>query len=338
MDEILVSIDCITYNHEKYIADAIESFLMQKTNFKYEILVHDDASTDRTADIIKEYEKKYPDIIKPILQKENQHSRGIKRIAYVFNHNRAIGKYIAMCEGDDYWTDPYKLQKQIDYMESHPQCGMCFHAAEIVSVGAGKVGVIKPYDNNCISPTEDIILGGGGFIATNSIMYRKEILDNVPGFFLDAPLADYPLQILSSTRNYAYYISDFMSVYRAGVEGSWTSNTWANGLKSGKNTEEKVINLRKSLIEMLKEFDGYSSGRYYNTINKRILAYEFEILKVEKKIKQLKMPKYRPMYDSLSKIEKVKLNIKCYFPGIYRMCKILRFIIRQNYNILSEKA
>lgn len=104
-EKVMVSINCITYNQEEYIAKAIDSFLMQKTDFKYEILIHDDASTDNTANIIREYQEKYPDIIKPIYQKENQYSQGIKRVDYKFNYSRANGKYIAICEGDDYWTD-----------------------------------------------------------------------------------------------------------------------------------------------------------------------------------------------------------------------------------------
>ena len=98
--EIMASICCITYNHENYIADAIESFLMQKTNFNYEIIIYDDASTDKTADIIREYETKYPGLIKPIYQTENQYSKGVKTIN--FSLQRAEGKYIAVCEGDDY--------------------------------------------------------------------------------------------------------------------------------------------------------------------------------------------------------------------------------------------
>ncbi len=111
MEELIVSISCKTYNHEDYIADAIDGFLQQKTNFKYEILIHDDASTDRTADIIRAYEKKYPDLIKPIYQTVNQYS--IEGVSVTqLNLSRAKGKYIAECEGDDYWIDPYKLQKQ----------------------------------------------------------------------------------------------------------------------------------------------------------------------------------------------------------------------------------
>lgn len=119
----LVSINCITYNHCKYIRDAIEGFLMQRTNFPVEILIHDDASTDGTAEIIREYEKQYPNIIRPLYEEENQWVKG-RRGSMVFNFPRALGKYIAFCEGDDYWTDPYKLQKQVDFLESHPDYGL----------------------------------------------------------------------------------------------------------------------------------------------------------------------------------------------------------------------
>lgn len=125
-DNIIVSVSCITYNHAKYIRQCLDGILMQKTDFRYEILIHDDASTDGTDDIIREYETKYPDIIKPIYETENQYSKGI-RISATYNYPRAKGKYIALCEGDDYWTAPYKLQKQVDYMESHSEYAMCFH-------------------------------------------------------------------------------------------------------------------------------------------------------------------------------------------------------------------
>jgi glycosyltransferase involved in cell wall biosynthesis len=120
----VVSISCITYNHAPYISQCLDGFLMQKTDFPIEVLIHDDASTDGTADIIREYEKKYPEIIKPIYQTENQYSKGI-RISMTYNYLRANGKYIAFCEGDDYWIDPYKLQKQVDFLEKNPEYGMC---------------------------------------------------------------------------------------------------------------------------------------------------------------------------------------------------------------------
>lgn len=128
----LVSIRCVTYNHEKYIRDALEGFVMQKTNFKFEAIIHDDASTDKTAAIIREYAEKYPDIIKPIFETENQYSKKDGTLARIMNEaTHPNAKYIALCEGDDYWTDPYKLQKQVDFMESHPNFSMCFHKVNI---------------------------------------------------------------------------------------------------------------------------------------------------------------------------------------------------------------
>ncbi|MGO3184216.1 MAG: glycosyltransferase family 2 protein [Aequorivita sp.] len=133
----IVSIQCITYNHENYIREAIEGFLMQKTNFPVEILIHDDASTDNTANIIREYEVQYPQIIKPIFQAENLHSKKRGAITRIQNE-RSNGKYIAMCEGDDYWTDPLKLQKQIDFLESHPDYTLTVSGFKSIKEGESK--------------------------------------------------------------------------------------------------------------------------------------------------------------------------------------------------------
>ena len=120
----LVSILCQAYNHESFIRQCLDGFLMQKTDFSFEILVHDDASTDQTANIIQEYEKNYNNIINPIYQIENQYSQK-KRVFLNIQLPRAKGKYIALCEGDDYWTDPYKLQKQVNFLENNPAYVLC---------------------------------------------------------------------------------------------------------------------------------------------------------------------------------------------------------------------
>ena len=114
--DVMVSICCITYNHAPFIRQCLDGFIMQKTDFAFEVLIHDDASTDGTEEIIREYEARYPEIIKPLYEVENQWIKG-RRGSKVFNFPRAQGKYIALCEGDDYWTDPFKLQKQVDFGE-----------------------------------------------------------------------------------------------------------------------------------------------------------------------------------------------------------------------------
>lgn len=126
MDEIMVSVICLAYNHEKYIRRSLDSMLQQETNFKYEIIIHDDCSTDTTRQIIQEYHDKYPEQIKVILQAENQYQKGMP-IVEKFMLPLARGKYIAFCECDDYWTDSHKLQLQYDYMESHSNCSLCCH-------------------------------------------------------------------------------------------------------------------------------------------------------------------------------------------------------------------
>lgn len=221
----LVSICCITYNHENYIRDAIDGFLMQKTDFPFEIIIHDDASTDTTADIIREYEKKYPDVIKPIYQTENQHSKG-KR-ATLFTFKAARGKYIALCEGDDYWIDPLKLQKQITEMEKRPECYISFHPAIWRRVNGSRDG--RPLglhsDKTTTFSTEEVILGGGEFMHTGSIVLNRSTIPRITSFFdiaKDAPVGDYYVQILGAEHGGALYLSDVMSVYRSGIPGSWS--------------------------------------------------------------------------------------------------------------------
>ena len=127
-NDVEVSVICNAFNHGRYIRDALNGFVMQKTDFKFEVLVHDDASTDNTADIIREFEEKYPDIIKPIYQTENQYSKGVD-IPKTFLHPLVRGRYVALCEGDDYWTDPHKLEKQVAVLEAHPEADICAHRA-----------------------------------------------------------------------------------------------------------------------------------------------------------------------------------------------------------------
>lgn len=139
--KVMVAIRCITYNHEPYIRDALEGFVMQKTNFPFVAIVHDDASTDGTAAIIKEYAEKYPDIIKPIYETENQYSKRDGSLLRIMNEAcEATGaKYIATCEGDDYWTDPLKLQKQVDILNQNPEVGMVYTDFEFLDQVTDKI-------------------------------------------------------------------------------------------------------------------------------------------------------------------------------------------------------
>ena len=148
MNTPLVSICCITYNHAQFIRKCLDGFLMQQTDFPIEILIHDDCSTDGTTEIIREYEAKYPELIFPLYEEENQYQHGKAAEIDFYNYRRARGKYIAYCEGDDYWTDPLKLQKQVDFMETNPEYSVCFHDCQKYDVRTGAFSETKFFISN----------------------------------------------------------------------------------------------------------------------------------------------------------------------------------------------
>lgn len=216
-NQIIVSISCITYNHAPYIRQCLDGFLMQQTNFAYEVLIHDDASTDGTTEIIKEYEAKYPDIIKPIYEDENQWVKG-RRGSAVFNFPRAKGKYIAMCEGDDYWTDSLKLQKQVDFLETHDECSFCAHNFDLYNQDTECLERVRRQARDFTM--EDLVTGDLP-IQTATILGRKESIDldfclRLP-FAMDATLF---YQMLKCGK--CRIFEDIMSVYRVHSSGIWS--------------------------------------------------------------------------------------------------------------------
>lgn len=173
--DIKVTIRCITYNQKDYIRQCLDGFVMQRTNFRFEAIVHDDASTDGTAEIVREYAEKYPDIIKPIFETENQYSKHDGSLGRIMNANTR-GKYVAICEGDDYWTDPLKLQKQADFLDANPQCSLTYHACKNVFSTPCKVNILY---GECVKESySDIDILTIYPFQTATVMYRKDILDS----------------------------------------------------------------------------------------------------------------------------------------------------------------
>lgn len=326
----MVSINCITYNHENYIKESLDSMIMQKTNFKYEILIHDDASTDKTADIIKEYQNKYPDVIKPILQKENQQSQGVKKVSYKYNHTRAKGKYVAMCEGDDYWTDENKLQKQVDYLEANPECTFCFHNAIVVDqVKNKKTRSVIPWlpENRKFFEAKNRNYTSGelqllGFIPTASFMFPKYVLDNPPKWFFDAPVGDNAIKLLASSKGYAYYIDDLMCIYRFNVPNSATTK-W----KEGNN--EASIKRCERFIQMLDAFNEYSDYSYDTDIQLSKLTWKTQIMKLTNNNEDLRANEYKEYFKLLPRNHRMKLYLFTYFPLGFKTIKSIRDTIRK---------
>lgn len=261
-DRIIVSISCITFNHSDYIRDTLEGFLKQVCNFKFEVLIHDDASTDGTSDIILEYSKNYPEIFKPIIQKENQYSQGVRGMSRKYNYPRAKGRYIALCEGDDCWIDEFKLQKQIDVMSKEKSIALCFHNAKVeYTQNINKVHLFNSSRKEGVVDFEDIL--NKWIIPTASIVIRKDVIDNYPEWANKVYSGDFTLSLIALSKGDVYYLNEVMSIYRINYKGDSVS-----AMLRKKN----VGFVEDEHIKLLEYFDCETKGIYGNQINKRINA------------------------------------------------------------------
>ena len=218
----VVSVCCITYNHEPYIEDALEGFLIQETDFPFEIIIHDDASIDRTADIIREYASAYPQIIKIILQTENQYLINV-HLPFKNTWDNAKGVYIALCEGDDYWIAPEKLQMQRDKLEQNPEFNFTCTKVKTYNVDSDIWEESGLWHEN-ILPLSKIIYSSG-CISTPTIFVKSETVKNMPDFFFElAMVGDYFIQVIGGSPKGALYIDKPTSVYRKNSSSSVSNN------------------------------------------------------------------------------------------------------------------
>jgi glycosyltransferase involved in cell wall biosynthesis len=216
--QILVSVHMVTFNHVKYIKEAIEGVLMQQTNFNIELIIGDDFSTDGTREICQEYYAKYPDKIKLLLHDRNLGGGGKFNSMAVLS--ACQGKYIALCEGDDYWTYPYKLQKQVDFLESNPDFTICHHNVKILE----QSGAFIPYYNQFPLDVSSLNeLSKTNYIATLSVVFRNPNC-SLPDFFKLSPVGDYMLYfILLQPGGKIKYFEESMGIYRRSSTGIWSS-------------------------------------------------------------------------------------------------------------------
>ena len=312
-DECLVSVFCTAYNHEAFLRDALDGFVNQRTRFGFEVLVNDDVSTDSTRDIIREYAEKYPDIIRPFYQEKNLYSQKIDVYRTVFFPN-ARGKYVAYCEGDDYWTDPTKLQRQVDWLEAHPECSACVHNTVLKYCGDGHIEpLLDRYEGSV--DFSNIVPGMPGAYHTSSLVARKDILDQATDFYEVAckyDFGDYPEALWLRLNGTIHFLDRFMSVYRINSNAS----AWSTGVDGQYDKLRLFITGR---IEMLRAFRHHAPQEVRELVDRTIRDYEFELMYIEGRDREQRKAPYNKLLRAKPFDYQFKNFVKCTLPGIQRL-------------------
>jgi glycosyltransferase involved in cell wall biosynthesis len=214
-----LSISTICFNQAQFIGQALDSVLMQKASFEYEVVISDDCSTDATRKIIADYQRRWPDKIKPLLREKNvgMQRNGIETI------ERCRGEYLAFLEGDDYWTDPNKIQMQVDYLDAHPDCSLVHHKVELMASPSGESLGEHPPPAYRLERPDPRLLAMFNFIQTCSVMVRRKWLPPFDEQFQELKLGDWPLCVLLSERGWIGYIDRSMAHYRVHAHNSWNN-------------------------------------------------------------------------------------------------------------------
>ncbi len=283
----LVSICCITYNHERYLSEALESFLRQKAGFGIEILVHEDASTDGTAEIVRHYQRTFPGRVVGVFQTVNQYSKGVdvSRILW----NRARGKYIAWCEGDDYWLDDEKLSKQVEFMEHNPDFTLCVHAAQLISDSGRHRGYVCPSAHDRDFDVPEVISAGGALFPSSSMLFTRQSVLSLPDYYERCSFKDYPLVMHLALQGGVRYLSDCMSVYRGARDG-WTANL-------GRDARAQ-LRVQDELLQLLAAVDEFTNGEHHAVIARTSRGHEFARTVLSGDAARLSAPEFASLYSS----------------------------------------
>lgn len=279
-DNVLVSVCVLAYNHEKYIRECLDSIVSQKTNFRYEVIVHDDSSTDSTATILKDYSERYPDLFVLQLADENRYSRGVS-ILDEFLFPSAKGKYIALLEGDDYWTDPLKLSKQVNALERHPECHICVHSTDYVDEQGNSLGFVQP-----VAKVKGGRITSDDFFSLHALSRSSRLYFHTSSYLMRSckidewlsgwrrintlqSLSDYPYLLYFAAVGDYWYLDDCMSAYRQSSQGSWSETVL--------NNKEKLLSHHNRAIDFLMGFNRKTDGKWNQEITTIILQHEYII-------------------------------------------------------------
>lgn len=307
---VAVSVICLTYNQADYIAQCLESLVAQETSFPFEVIVHDDCSSDGTDELVKGFASVYPLKIKPLFEEENQYSQG-RNIQQDIVGPHIRGRYVALCEGDDWWLDGKKLQRQFDYMESHPDTAGCAHCARVFNDTTGCYeGLIEPVAKAKDYSTDEIISEIAPF-ATNSLFYKRE-LHCPPAVYRGWGVGDYPLCIWLSTQGKFHYDPAIMSAYRTHAKGSWSVRTSASA--------DFATTTYNRIIQGLKAFDAYTDGKYAQSVAWGVETHELYSALAQHSIRDVLSNK---VFQSLPLYKKASIYLRFNNPALLSSIKRL---------------
>lgn len=253
-----LSVIITTYNHEKYIAQAVESALNQRVNFDYDIIIGEDCSTDRTREIVTELRDAHPEKIRLLLHDRNLGRWG--KFNFVEVHKACRGEYVAILEGDDYWSDPNKLQRQVDFLDSHPECALCFHDVTLFFEDGRPARTSLGKTKKEIFTIEDLL--AGNFIFTCSVVFRRGLFGDFPDWFFTSKMGDWSLHIINAQYGNIGYLDEVMAVYRVHQGGFWTATN--------------LVEQAKDSIHILDHLIDYLDDKYkIQAKTARVKAYEY---------------------------------------------------------------
>lgn len=271
-----VTVSITTYNQAPFIRQAIESVLMQQTGFDFEILIGEDESSDGTREIVREYAAKHPGKIRVIYNERKNviHYKGKPTGRYNFLNNikKAGGNYVALLEGDDYWTDPRKLQKQVDHLDGHPQHSVCFHDMLILYEDSGKT---LPYPVKVRQPIYSLeqFLEGWVIPHTASVMFRNGLIREFPDWMLRLGFGDLPLLTMLGESGDFGFLGEVMGVYRKHKGGIWTS-----GLEFTRWSNEVAIERFLAVLEYNETLKQHLPARFSRVLRKKIAEQNYELV------------------------------------------------------------
>jgi len=288
----LVSICVQTYQHVDYIKECLDSILSQKTDFTFEILLGEDCSNDGTREICIEYAEKHPDKINLFLHSRdtviyiNDHATG--RYNFLNNLSHAKGKYIALCEGDDYWTDPGKLQQQVDFLEKNNDFSICYHDVSVLENGQFSNSHVPVYEKEFLTIVD---LAQENCIHTPTCVFRNNLYDRLPDFVDTCPALDYPLHMINAQYGKIKHFQKKMAVYRRHAGGIWAGRQLPNKLNAWldvlsplilyfKDSPEVQKNLQKqhlnTLLRLIKTTLSTGNKEQFVDALKKAEKWEFE--------------------------------------------------------------